>query len=56
VFAQAGLDVVVLEAGGNFNEADSSQLEMPTFQQLFWRGGPTSTADLNVTLLAGETR
>ncbi|WP_102143590.1 GMC family oxidoreductase N-terminal domain-containing protein [Mycobacterium hubeiense] len=55
VLAQAGLDVVVLEAGGNFNEPDFSGLELPAFQQFFWRGGPTPTADFNVTLLAGGT-
>jgi choline dehydrogenase-like flavoprotein len=55
VLAQTGLNVVVLEAGGNFNEPDFSGLELPAFQQLFWRGGPTPTADFNVTLLAGET-
>lgn len=55
VLAQAGLDVVVLEAGGNFNEPDFSGLELPAFQQLFWRGGPTPSADFNVSLLAGYT-
>ena len=55
VLAQAGLDVVVLEAGGNFNEPDFSGLELPAFQQLFWRGGPTPSADFNVSLLAGLT-
>ena len=54
VLAEAGLDVVVLEAGGNFNEPDFDGLELPAFQQLFWRGGPTPTADFNVSLLAGE--
>jgi choline dehydrogenase-like flavoprotein len=55
VLAQEGLDVVVLEAGGNFNEPDFAGLELAAFQQLFWRGGPTPTADFNVTLLAGAT-
>ncbi len=45
----------MLEAGGDFNESDFSGLELPAFQQLFWRGGPTPTADFNVTLLAGGT-
>ena len=52
VLAQAGHDVVVLEAGGSHNEADFSGLELPAFQQMFWRGGPTPTADFNVNLLA----
>jgi choline dehydrogenase-like flavoprotein len=55
VLAGTGLDVVVLEAGGNHHEADFSGLELPAFQQLFWQGGPTPTADFNVTLLAGAT-
>ena len=51
--AQRGLKVVVLEAGGYFDEADFSMLELPAHQQLYWRGGPTPTADLNVSLQAG---
>lgn len=53
--ARAGLDVVVLEAGGNYNEPDFAGHELPAFRQLFWRGGPTPTADFNVTLLAAAT-
>ena len=55
VLAQAGLEVVVLEAGAQHDEADFSGLELPAFQQMFWRGGPTPTADFNVTLLAAAT-
>lgn len=51
--AQAGLKVVVLEAGGYFNEADFNQTELWGFQNLYWRGGPTPTADLNFSLQAG---
>jgi choline dehydrogenase-like flavoprotein len=40
VLAERGLDVVVLEAA---------------YQQMFWRGGPTPTADGNVSLVAGTT-
>src|SRR3954469_4672242 len=53
--AKQGLKVVVLEAGGYFNETDFNQLELPAYQNLYWRGGPTPTADLNVTLMAGFT-
>jgi choline dehydrogenase-like flavoprotein len=53
--AKAGLKVVVLEAAGYFNEADFTQLEVPAYQQMYWRGGPTPTADLNVSLQAGTT-
>jgi choline dehydrogenase-like flavoprotein len=51
--AQAGLKVVVLEAGGYFNEADFNQSELWAFQNLYWRGGPTPTADFNLGLQAG---
>ena len=53
--AQAGMKVVVLEAAGYFNEADFLQLEIPAYQQMYWRGGPTPTADLNVSLQAGAS-
>ena len=46
--------MVVLEMGGYFNEADFNQLELWAFQNLYWRGGPTPTADMNVTLQAGS--
>lgn len=53
--AARGLDVVVLEAAGYFNESDFTQLELPAYQQMYWRGGPTPTADGNVSLMAGTT-
>jgi choline dehydrogenase-like flavoprotein len=52
--AQAGLDVVVLEMGGYFNEADFNQTELWGWQNLYWRGGPTPTADMNVSIQAGS--
>ena len=55
VLAGRGLDVVVLEAAGYYNESDFDQLELPAYQQMFWRGGPTPTADGNVSLVAGTT-
>jgi choline dehydrogenase-like flavoprotein len=55
VLASRGLDVVLLEAAGYYNESDFTQLELPAFQQMFWRGGPTLTADGNVSLVAGTT-
>ncbi len=55
VLAARGLDVVVLEAAGYYNESDFTQLELPAYQQMFWRGGPTPTADGNVSLVAGTT-
>jgi choline dehydrogenase-like flavoprotein len=55
VLAERGLGVVVLEAAGYYNESDFDQLELPAYQQMFWRGGPTPTADGNVSLVAGTT-
>ena len=53
--AEAGLDVVVLEMGGYFNESDYNQLELWAWQNLYWRGGPQPSADMNITLQAGAT-
>ena len=52
--AEGGLKVVVLEAGAYFNEADFNQVEVWAHQNLYWRGGPTPTGDMNVTLQAGS--
>ncbi|MEU4623902.1 GMC family oxidoreductase [Actinoplanes sp. NPDC023801] len=51
--AASGARVVVLEAGRYRTEADFHQLELAAYQASYWRGGPTPTADLNVTLMAG---
>jgi choline dehydrogenase-like flavoprotein len=51
--AKAGKKVVVLEASGYFTEQDFNQLELPAYQEMYWRGGPTPTADGNVSLQAG---
>ncbi len=53
--AERGLDVVVLEAAGYFNESDFAQLEFKAYQEMYWRGGPTPTADGNVSLVSGTT-
>src|SRR5215217_3235033 len=53
--ARDGRKVVVIEAGGYFNEQDFTGLELPAYQSMFWRGGPTPTADMNVSLQAGTT-
>ena len=53
--AAQGMKVVVLEAGGYFNESDFSQLELHAYQEMYWRGGPIPTADGNVSLQAGTT-
>lgn len=55
VLAQAGLDVVVLEAGAPVQDPDFPADELPAFRDLYWRGGLTPTADGNVAILAGAT-
>ncbi len=45
--------VLVLEMGGLFDESDFNQYELWAYQNLYWRGGPNPTADLNVSLYAG---
>jgi choline dehydrogenase-like flavoprotein len=52
--AKRGLRVVVLEAGGAYEEPDFCQLELWAYQHLFYRGGPTPTADQNVSVQAGS--
>jgi choline dehydrogenase-like flavoprotein len=53
--AARGLNVVVLDAGGYFDRADFNMLELWAFQNLYYRGGPTPTADLNISMQAGFT-
>src|SRR3954453_16048284 len=53
--AQQGLKVVVLEAAGYFDESDFKQIELLAYQEMYWRGGPTPTADGNVSIQAGTT-
>jgi hypothetical protein len=53
--AKEGRKVVVVEASGYFNESDFTGFEMQAYQQMFWRGGPQPTADMNVSLQAGTT-
>jgi choline dehydrogenase-like flavoprotein len=51
--AKSGLKVLVVEAGGYFNESDFAQLELKAYQDMYWRGGPNPTADGNISLQAG---
>ncbi|HEV3228581.1 MAG TPA: GMC family oxidoreductase, partial [Solirubrobacteraceae bacterium] len=53
--ASNGQRVIVLEAGDYYNEADFAQLELKAYQEMYWRGGPTPTADGNISLYAGAT-
>jgi choline dehydrogenase-like flavoprotein len=51
--ATAGLRVVVLEAGGYYDESDFNMLELWAFQNLYYRGGPVPTIDFNISMQAG---
>jgi len=55
VLAEAGKRVIVLEAGGYFNESDFVQLEPLAYQNLFLRGGFFPSADGMVSIAAGST-
>src|SRR3954449_13150101 len=51
--ATAGKDVVVLEAGGYYNEADFNQLELWAYQNLYRAGGLSQTAEGQIALMTG---
>jgi choline dehydrogenase-like flavoprotein len=53
--AKQGMKVLVVEQGDYYNESDFAQLELKAYQEMYWRGGPTPTGDMNVTILAGAT-
>ena len=51
--AMQGKDVVVLEAGGYYNEADFNQLELWAYENLYRAGGMSGTADGRIALMTG---
>jgi choline dehydrogenase-like flavoprotein len=53
VLAQAGLDVVVLEAGGHYEEADFDGAELEGLRRLYHGRGTTATDDHGIGILAG---
>jgi choline dehydrogenase-like flavoprotein len=53
--ARRGRRVVVLEAGGYYNEADFPQLEQWGYRHLFYQDGFATTVDGSVSMLAGAT-
>ena len=54
MLASAGKDVLVLEAGGYYDDADFDGAELCGYQRLYAEGGAAATADHSVGLLAGE--
>src|SRR5271156_1331075 len=54
VLAAAGKDVIVLEAGAYYDDADFDGAELKGFFNLYAERGFASTADRSVGLLAGE--
>ena len=54
VLAAAGHDVVVLEAGRYFDDADFDGDALRAFERLYAEAGNAATSDLSVNLLAGE--
>jgi long-chain-alcohol oxidase len=54
VLAQAGLDVVILEAGRYFSERDFDGAELPGFDRLYLNGGGMASVDGSVGLLAAQ--
>jgi long-chain-alcohol oxidase len=54
VLAAGGREVIVLEAGGYFDDADFDGSELKGFQRLYAECGFASTRDHSVGLLAGE--
>ncbi len=52
--ATKGKDVVVLEMGGYYNEADFNQLELWAYEHLYRGGGVTQTANGSIALMAGS--
>jgi long-chain-alcohol oxidase len=53
VLASAGLDVVVVEAGGYFSEEDFDGAELMGYARLYLNGGGVATDDQSIGLLAG---
>jgi long-chain-alcohol oxidase len=55
VLAEAGLEVIVLEAGGYHNESDFTHLEVDAFRDLYLDRALSTTADGGMVVLAGST-
>lgn len=54
ILAGAGKDVIVMEAGGYYDDAEFDGAELAGFQRLYAEGGFAGTQDHSVGILAGE--
>ena len=54
VLAEAGLDVVVLEAGAHYEEHDFGGVELDAYRRLYYESAAPTTADGAIGLLAGS--
>jgi long-chain-alcohol oxidase len=54
VLAQAGLDVVIVEAGGYYDESEFDGAELRGLDRLYLNGGGMASADGSIGLLAGS--
>src|SRR5215213_1663714 len=54
VLAAAGLDVIVLEAGGYYSEEDFDGAELSGYARLYLNGGGIATENQSIGLLAGS--
>lgn len=52
---QAGRDVIVIEKGGYYNEADFDGYEQTAMQDMFENAGVIANRDLSIAILAGST-
>jgi len=53
--AEAGLDVVVLEAGGHYTKRDFELQEASAYPKLYQDGGARATSDLAISILQGRS-
>jgi long-chain-alcohol oxidase len=54
VLASAGLDVVVIEAGGYYSEEDFDGAELPGYARLYLNGGGIASEDQSMGIVAGS--
>ena len=55
LLAEAGLDVVIVEAGGHYEEHNFPASEIEAYQAMYWRGGWSLSDDGRIKIGAGAT-